>query len=172
MESIKLYLPSSLPHSVCPDRFNEYEWKLREAEAYTALYDIRSQFRIQAHWYGIKQRFHRGVSDNTRSNSTLNEVSKKIVYNTEKYRNARAAMLKLCNRPGMEKVCSPRWKEDLQELKSEDIRGLSEAGSRKNDGRKDTMETEGNLTISWIWKLEGAQDGPPDEGPWTINSIP
>ncbi len=148
VENVNLYLPSSLPHALCPPRFNEYEWKLREAEAYTALYNIRYQFRIKAHWQALKRRFHRGVSDNTRSNATLNDIEKKIKYSTEKYRYARDALLELSLRPGMDKICSPRWMDNLRVLANEDIRGLTEAGLREGG----IEESNGRLTISWIWK--------------------
>lgn len=157
---------------MCPDRFDEYEWRLREAEAYTALYDIRYQLRIQAHWMGLKQRFHRGVSDNTRSNSTLNDVTQKITFHTQKYHHARCALLNLCDRPGVDKVRAANWQDNLQVLKANDVRGLSEGGYREKDGKKKKdKESEGAKTISWIWKLEGAQDGPPDEGSWSINIL-
>ena len=81
-------------------------------------------------------------------------------------RHAREALLELSGRPGMNEVCSPRWMGNLQVLANEDIRGLSEAALRQ-DG---AQGSNGKFTISWIWKLEGAQDGPPDEGPCSINS--
>lgn len=164
VHEIKLYLPSSLPQNKCPDKFNEYEWRLREGQAYSALYDIRYQFRFKTHWSKFKTRFSRAVASNTRFNKTLTQSADKITHATATYRRAYKALVTLSGRRGMSTVCSPNWTTNLKELKDEDIRGLGDAGvTDDNWSASSNTVSEGRRLISWIWMLEGASDGSEDE---------
>lgn len=154
VEEINLYLPSSLGDKKVPDKFNEYEWRLRESQAYGSLHDIRQNFRIKTHFVKHKRRFSRGVAQNTRSNTTINTTQAKITYAAMKYRRARTALVALSSKPRMDKLCKPTWQEDLKELHDYDLRGMSEGL---------LSETAGKRTLSWIWLAEGIQEGEENE---------
>lgn len=148
-ENIKLYLPSDIDdaHAVpVPAKFNEYEWRLREGQAYGALHDLRHSLRLKRHDVNIKKRFSRGVNENLRSNDTIRNSQGRIDSAARQYRRARAALLKLSSKPGVSKVRSPTWEVNLRELHAADIRGLDEGAEG---------ETMGTRTLSWIWIAEG-----------------
>ncbi|KAF8198417.1 hypothetical protein BJ912DRAFT_1020430 [Pholiota molesta] len=134
IEEINLYLPSSLSDKKVPDKFNEYEWRLRESQAYGSLHDIRQNFRIKTHFVKHKKA--------------------KIIYAATKYRRARTALVELSSKPRMDKLCKPTWQEDLKELHDYDLRGMSEGLLN---------ETAGKRTLSWIWLAEGIQEGEENE---------
>jgi hypothetical protein len=154
IEEINLYLPSSLSDKKVPDKFNEYEWRLQESQAYGSLHDIRQNFRIKTHFVKHKKRFSCGVAQNTRSNATINTTQAKIIYAATKYRRARTALVELSSKPRMDKLYKPTWQEDLKELHDYDLRGMSEGLLN---------ETAGKRTLSWIWLAEGIQEGEENE---------
>lgn len=155
-DTIALYLPSALDDTqvTVPDKFNEYEWRLREGQAYGALHDIRQNFRIKTHFVKYKRRFARGVGQNLRSNDTINTTQAKIIYTATKYHNTRVALLQLSSKSGIAKVRPPNWQQNLQELRDQDLRGMSEGLQG---------ETEGRRTLSWIWLVEGVKEGEDDD---------
>jgi hypothetical protein len=156
IEDMALYLPSVLDDApgTVPAKFNEYEWRLREGQAYGALHDIQQNYRIKTHFVKSKRRHSRGVAQNLRSNATINTTQAKITYAATKYRKARAAMLLLSSKCGVGEICPPNWKENLKELRDQDLRGMSEG----LEG-----ETEGRRTLSWIWLAEGVKEGEDNE---------
>ncbi|KAF8171891.1 hypothetical protein BJ912DRAFT_1025110 [Pholiota molesta] len=156
VEKIALYLPSILDDAqvTVPNKFYEYEWRLCEGQAYGALHDIRQNYRIKTHFIKHKTRFSRGVAQNTRSSATINTTQAKIIYAATKYRIARAALLQLASKSGIDKVCPPNWQENLKELRDQDLRGMSEGL---------TGQTEGRRTLSWIWLAEGVKEGEDNE---------
>lgn len=141
-ELIKLWLPSSLP-AVARPALKMYEWKLRQGQAYDALEDLRHNLRLRSHLYKEKDRYSRGVAQNTRSNNSIANVQRKIDQVATKYRTARAALIALS--PGLD--VSP-WMKDLRRLENADIRGLSEGLFG---------DTEGRRNVSWIWLSPGLQ---------------
>jgi hypothetical protein len=68
----------------------------------------------------------------------------------EKYRTSRTAMLALSD-----PLIIPAWVDSLPTLKSEDVRGLSEAVMG---------ESEGKRLPSWIWTIDVLEGGSGDEG--------
>lgn len=134
-----LFLPSqAVDRVVVGTDLMEYEWRLRFAQAHDALYDMRRLILVRSQMYAAKDRFSRGQRQVTRSQNLLRGVQERIDMSVTKYRDFRAALLKLARPLG--KV---GWDTELRPLLNEDIRGLSakEAGSG-----------EGHVTMSWIWK--------------------
>lgn len=152
-QDIPLLLPSEIRRRVhCDTRFQEYEWRLREGQAYDTLHSIRQDLRLRSYLYKYKDRFSRGVAQNTRSNANIQKISDRLATTAKAYRHARNALsiLGSC----LEK---PRtWQNILKELRDEDIRGMS-------TGLAD--DTEGTRTLSWIWTTMGITgDGAEDPG--------
>ena len=57
-QALPLYLPSGLPnHGICDPRLQQYEWRLRYAQANDALDALRHHLRLQAHIRNFKTRF-------------------------------------------------------------------------------------------------------------------
>jgi len=122
------------------NKLRDYEWRLREGQAYDALHEMRQHLRIRAHCYKHKDRFSRGVRENLRSQTAIKKVQVKVDRAARKYRVARAALVSLSK-----EVDSEDWKarmKPLKELVVGDVRGLS-------DGLEG--ESEGKRTMSWIW---------------------
>lgn len=162
---IPLHLPSSLPSRIrVKPVLYEYEFRLRRAQAYETLDDIRGHLRLRAHMWTYKDRNIRGQAANTRSNNLLNRVKKKVQASAEQYRAARTALLSLSTRTG-----DLGWQESLQELKEEDIRAFTDDTDGETQAEKRKREKknkgkgklgEGFRKLSWIWMVVGvAVDG-------------
>jgi len=140
-QDIPLVLPSSLVKvQLVRNELREYEWRLREGQAYDALHEMRQQLRLRAHCYKHKDRFSCGVRENLRSQSAIKKVQLRVDRAAQRYRVARAALVSLCAKMGVED-----WNlrmKPLKELEAGNVRGLS-------DGLEG--ESEGRRMISWIW---------------------
>ncbi|KAG1844600.1 hypothetical protein F4604DRAFT_1884427 [Suillus subluteus] len=142
---IKLFLPSKLKEAAemsCDEQLCEYEWELWRAQAHEALDDAHWQLRLCTHLYKFKDAHIRGQRANTRASSVLAKVEQTIRTAAARYRRAWAAVKTLS--AVMDK---PNWEVELPELLAADIRGMSEG---------DFGQSEGNRTLSWIWKAWGA----------------
>ncbi len=144
LENTPLFLPSSLPPKICSlshmTQVCNMETKLRVAVANDALADIRRQRRIiQALWQ-FKRINVAGMGNrlNTRMLSSYKRISHKIEWAAHKYQTAHCALV----------ILDPEgtWKEHLQVLKKEDIRGPG----------KDPDEMNGRFVPSWIWLVPRA----------------
>ncbi|THH18698.1 hypothetical protein EUX98_g8912 [Antrodiella citrinella] len=174
-EDIKLWLPSHLPDrlrtSEAVKPIAERERRLREAQAFDALANIR---RIRRIITGISE-FRKlnlkgdGQRANTRLRSYYDKFHAKINASVACYRAARAALL----------VLDPNgtWKAHLLELSTKDVRGPNnEDNDVDNDEDNDerdsggintaqskTKETrargEGHYEISWIWLVQPGIQG-------------
>lgn len=134
-----LFLPSqAVVHIVVGLDLMEYEWRLRVAQAHDALHDMRRLLLVRSQMYAAKDHFSRGQRQVTQSQNLLRGVQSRIDMSVAKYRDFRAALLKLARPLG--KV---GWDAELRPLLNAEVRGLSakEAGS-----------SEGHVTMSWIWK--------------------
>ncbi|PPQ89792.1 hypothetical protein CVT25_008232 [Psilocybe cyanescens] len=152
-EKMPLYLPSALSEiDPCDKSLRIFEWKLRQGQAFDALHEMRQNLRVGSHYIKHKKRFSRGVAQNTRSNTTIQNLHTKAKHAAEKYQIAQAAMVSLA--PYISDEATPGWENDLRPLRDEDVRSLSE-------GRKG--ESEGKRTVSWIWLTEGMAVGNTDE---------
>jgi hypothetical protein len=148
-----LYLPLSLPGRVsCDMKLREYEFRLREAQAYEALEDVRQHLRLRSHWYKHKDRNVTGQRANTRAQNLINRVQGKINANASTYTRARNALSKLSAF-----LSEGSWRGKLLALAPEDIRPLTELEAGEG-------ESEGKRKLSWIWKVVGIMEDSNDEG--------
>ncbi|KAF8869326.1 hypothetical protein BD779DRAFT_1614547 [Infundibulicybe gibba] len=145
-ESWNLLLPSELlkhPGISFDACFINFEWRLRWAQAFSALNDLRRHLLLRSQLSRSKDKHVRGQSALTRSQRLIQHVQAKINRDAQKYQiihdrlKALAPMLQ--PEPG-------NWTQQLPVLVAADIHGL-------NVG--DEGSTEGRRTLSWIWKAQG-----------------
>jgi hypothetical protein len=147
----QLRLPSSLPpRTTCPVKLRIFEFKLREAQAYEALEELRQHLRLRTHMYKYKDKNSVGQRANTRSQNLINRVQKKIEASSAKYNTARQALIKLSSH-----VEDVGWRLKLLPLAPEDIRAFTDGEPGQSEGRR---------TLSWIWKVVGVSDNLEDSG--------
>jgi hypothetical protein len=100
-ESIRLWLPSSLPASLresgCVSGLLEKECRLRLAEADDALVALRRQLRITTSVFNYKKTHVSGTGQkaNTRARTLLSQLTTKTRLIADRYRAARKALLVL-----------------------------------------------------------------------------
>lgn len=169
---IALHLPSSLPLRMrTSQKLFEYEFRLRMAQAYEALDEIRGHLRLRTHMYQYKDRNIVGQRANTRSRTLLSRVQVKVNASAKKYTCARNALTALAQRTG-----AVGWDTQLRELSDEDLRAFTDdtekerekkgknlPGKKGKDARKKVLG-EGHKKLSWIWKVVGIRDDGDDAG--------
>jgi hypothetical protein len=153
--SLPLYLPSGLPtRTICDAQLQQYEWRLRFAQAHDALDTLRHHLRLQAHVRNFKYRFDRGQIANLRSNDVISRNFVKVESDVKRYRDARCALLHLSPI-----LAQTGWQSLLPPLLDADVRQMTVGLPNESEGRK---------TISWIWRThrvgvdlgdEGLQEG-------------
>ncbi|KAK6977452.1 CxC2 domain-containing protein [Favolaschia claudopus] len=176
-ETIKIFLPSSLPadvrEGICLPGLVKNEEDLRQAQATEALRDLRSGLRTRTFAHRFKRKHLEGQGMYTKSRSLLEAIEERI--------RARQGMLDLRG--------SGEWESTYRELQKEDVRGMNERlmneqekednrkaralAGLKDDGTQDTdefgepvdltvlfnLETgEGHRVLSWIWYAETGND--------------
>ena len=140
-EKVKLWLPSDLPPSSrdeqCIPGLACIEYRLRYAAATNALQDIR-RFRRFYQAIITKTRSHISNTQNTRNNSQVEKVQRRIVQATATYQASWSAI----NRLAPNEEFGP-WKKQLLELHPNDVRGPAREGSETSQSRH---------LPSWIWQ--------------------
>ena len=113
---------------------------LRQAQARDSLNKMRDLLRLRDFLIKKKKNWSRGVQQNTRSQSEINKVEKKIQACTAKYRTAHSALRVLAEilKKGN------TWSLEFQQLKDDHVKGLPAEGWG-----------EGTRTLSWIWMVPG-----------------
>lgn len=150
VQNIQLYLPSALVAFLpCDRELQQYEWRLREAQARDALEEMRHVLRFRSQSYKFKDQNVRGVHNNTRSKKAIAKLDRRIAVAAETYRMARKALEALAPAVGV-----PGWEKELRVLAQADIRGLSEGLYG---------DTEGTKTPSWIWLTIGVAKSADDD---------
>jgi len=134
--SICLHLSPNGPP--CALKLQEYEFRLREAQAYEALEDVRQHLRLRMHMYKYKDKNVIGQRANTRSQNLINHVQSKVNASAATYTQAHNALTKLSSALG-----EHLWRTKLLVLVPEDIRPLKEG---------EAGESEGKRKLSWIGK--------------------
>ena len=135
--NLKLLLPSAIGNKIPWDkRLGEYEWLLRDAQAHDSLHKLRDSLRLKDYLLKTKKKSSRGVRENTRSQTQIDNAVKKVKSAAIKYRVARMALTTLAPILGKD----DRWCSELKVLEDDDIRGLPVEGLG-----------EGTRTLSWIW---------------------
>lgn len=141
-ENVDLQLPSALPPALrdtqCIDGLPEIEYRLRVAQAASALHQLRLHRRLlQA--LAAKNQVHitNTQKTSTRTRSTFEKVKDKQAQAVETYQSSWKAIKALA--PNEE---FGRWKSTLQELNAGDVRGPDREG----------YETSASRHVpSWIW---------------------
>ena len=135
--SLELLLPSAIGNRIPWDKqLGEYEWLLREAQAHDSLQKLRDSLRLKDYLLKTKKKSSRGVRENTRSQTQIDNAVKKVKTAAIKYRVARMALIALAPILGK----GDNWCSEFQVLEDNDIRGLPVEGLG-----------EGTRTLSWIW---------------------
>ncbi|KZP09993.1 hypothetical protein FIBSPDRAFT_913941 [Athelia psychrophila] len=126
---IALHLPSSLPLRMrTSQKLFEYEFRLRTAQAYEALDEIRGHLRLRTHMYQYKDRNVVGQRANTRSRALLSRVQIKVNASAKKYTCARNALTVLAERTG-----TAGWDTQLRELSDEDIHAFTDDTEKERE---------------------------------------
>ena len=124
------------------------EWTLRQAQASTALGELRTHLLLRSQLWQSKKRYSRGQHQQTKSAHLMSEVGDKVDAAAAKYRKCRIALRALVPymvHPQTEEVA--KWEELAPELKDEDIRGLT--------SMDEVGLGEGRKRLSWIWMMPG-----------------
>src|SRR5262245_25142768 len=149
-ENDLLYLPSQMPLGNSVDGLAEKERRLRVAQADDALAELKRLLRITMGLWEYKYtQVGSGQGPNTRTRAMITRFKTKVACCADRYRAARAALLKLDP--------TGNWIIRLRELKAEDVRA---------PGREDG-ESEGRREWSWIWLVQHDETGEEPESDMT-----
>jgi hypothetical protein len=140
-ETVLLRLPSTIPPStrlsLCLFETSAIETRLRTAQAYDSLSDLRRQLRIKSGLFlNKKKNIGPGQRINTRYREVIRRFDDKIDRTVARYRAAHSALQTLD--PG------GSWRSDLHDLLENDIKGPT----------REEGEAEGTRQLSWIWIAE------------------
>lgn len=142
---INLLLPSELKQhtrdAVCDERLCRFEWELRRGQSFDALDDLRRHLLLRTHLYKFKDANIRGQRANTRASAVIGKVERNVVEAADRYRRARNALKNL-----HETLGEHHWQEVFPILEQAHVRSMSEG---------EAGQSEGNRTLSWIWKTHG-----------------
>jgi hypothetical protein len=148
-EAAPLYLPSELSAtqlSQCTPGLTELEKQLREAQCSSSLERLRDQLFIKTRFLIHKGLHLRHQGATTRACALLNRNEHKIHLYATKYRDVRAALLKLHG----DNVSSFEW----EELKQTDIRCMEDPEALEKHAMNATPG-ESRCKLSWIWMAAG-----------------
>jgi hypothetical protein len=140
-EKIPLHLPSSLPAekraTICVPGLAEVEDRLRFAQACEALTDLRCQLTKRTYASRYRTANISSQTHFTRFRELQDQTDSKIKAACSRYQVARSGLLHLRGKG--------EWELRLQELRPEDIRGLSEKAlvNEEREQRKRTHEMAG-----------------------------
>ncbi|KAJ7581288.1 hypothetical protein C8J56DRAFT_793853 [Mycena floridula] len=145
MFDMGLWLPSNIGRQIfCSSDLQEFEWKLRTAQANDALDAVRTCLRLKGYLFRERRTNVSGVSANTRSQKAVANAQQKILRFQKRYNVAFQALASLA--PLLEK--DPTWKLFFRPLVDEDVQPLP----------ADRLTGEKDISLSWIWKMPGVAD--------------
>lgn len=170
-EATKLYLPSQIPSAsrdlsrCCVPGLVDAETRLREGEARDALESMRKGLRMCSAGHLFKIRNVSGQNPTTRAEGLQRKIQVNIHLDKLKYQWARNALYQLRGHGA--------WEIELQVLKDEHVRGLTERLMSKEESREHaTLQAQGIIDelintpenedavvfqgeskrlLSWIW---------------------
>jgi hypothetical protein len=143
VQNVDLYLPSSLVGKyVIRKEFLVTEWRLRVTHAEETLNDLRSLLVMRSMMWNSKGRHMRGQRQQTRSQTLLQGVEKRICAAADKYRRIRESLTALAA-----PLCESSWENVFLPLEKSDIVGLT--------SMVETGQSEGRKKLTWIWKVQG-----------------
>ncbi len=144
-QDLALFLPSrACTQVVVPRVLLEQEWRLRQAQAYDALTDLRGHLEVRAYIYRYKDQQVRGQREGLRSNDIVHGIENKLKIDKLRYRAAYSALTTLAAA-----LAKYDWRGSLQPLNDSDIRHISAGDGSGSEGRKE---------LSWIWHAGGTDD--------------
>ncbi|KAI0695073.1 hypothetical protein C8T65DRAFT_744181 [Cerioporus squamosus] len=147
--NIPLLLPSTAITAAHP-ALMVLEWRLRYAQAFDALGDLRGHLEVRAHLYKFKDRYARGQRANTHSQTVIKSVDSKINGDAQRYRAAYSALLVLAG-----PLAQKDWQDSLKPLLATDIRHVTEGEAGQSEGRRQ---------MSWIWRASASPKVPDAAG--------
>lgn len=122
IEDAKLFMPSELNalqrEEYCQEGIVSSETRLRQAEAFDSLNDLRRQLRTRTYMNRFKVKNVTGQKDNTRARDKQSTLDASVKSSQLRYNRARQALLVLQG-PG-------DWENTLRVLHASDVRGLNE----------------------------------------------
>jgi hypothetical protein len=137
-EDANLWLPSNVgSKAACSKRLQQYEWKLRIAQADDTLDEIRQCVRLRAAMLTYKQAWVRGQGASTQAKNGLDRVEGRMDASIDRYMAARNALVSLAPLLG-----ETGWESDRQQLNKHDARVMGELRQGA---------TLGTDRLSWIW---------------------
>lgn len=163
----------------------DVEERLREAQAFEALEEVRRYLRQRSFASSFKIKNITGQRANTRARQWLNTINTKVVAAKHTYRHARAALLALRG--------SGSWENTLRVLDDNDVRGLNErALTEQERAEREAIRERGGLvdevhgvpvlsavaigdgrrTLSWIWSAPGSGDQSDSETTKGMSRLP
>ncbi len=165
VENVRIGLPSDIADAhrarVCSIRLTALEDRLREAQCYDALQDLRNKLHTLAHLYNYKKMHVRHQGPNTKARASISQQEDRRDRAAETYRRARRAKLALAGPGDWQKSLRPLHDDDIRHLADEDPRVLSKKRKRN---KKDKYNVpggvgEGHRTVSWIWRSADSAEG-------------
>ncbi|KAF8879940.1 hypothetical protein BD779DRAFT_1676153 [Infundibulicybe gibba] len=157
-EAWDLFLPSEIlddiPLEPC---FLDFEWRLRQAQAFVALDSLRRHLTVRSQMFNSKFRHVRGQKSLTRSQKLIERIQARVTHDAKKYREVHAKLGRLAT-----PLKKQGWTKELQILAEGDVRGL-------NAGDEGT--TEGRRTVSWIWKAPTGQNSGTTGGEEVVEAL-
>ncbi|KAJ3503690.1 hypothetical protein NLJ89_g8322 [Agrocybe chaxingu] len=138
-EDAQLWLPSAVPENRCQSSclgdLLDCEERLRTAQCFDALENIRHVLRIKSRMVAFKNKNIRGQRGGTRSRAVIDRIQERAQHQAAKYGIARAAKLALSG-PG-------EWEKTLQVLKDADVCSYQDPERIKSGpGRRGTLEDD------------------------------
>lgn len=122
IEDAKLFMPSELSaiqrQEYCREGIVATEARLRQAEAFDSLEDLRRHLRTRTYMNRFKVKNVTGQKANTRARDKQSTIDVSVKFSHLRYNRARGALLVLRGHGDWEKV--------LQVLLATDVRGLNE----------------------------------------------
>ncbi|SJL11239.1 uncharacterized protein ARMOST_14642 [Armillaria ostoyae] len=142
LDEMPLFLPSAcLGRLRQKQKLMDFEFRLREAEAYECLMTMCQLLIYRSHLYKFKDKHVTGQMMSTRARSTVSNVVHNIEEAVTRYRKLRGNLVLLA---GAIDGGKPGWDRQLRELSMMDVRPLEDVLPG---------ETEGQCSMSWIWRV-------------------
>ncbi|PBK67752.1 hypothetical protein ARMSODRAFT_888498, partial [Armillaria solidipes] len=125
----------------CSNKLLDYEFRLREAEAYECLATLHRLLIYRSHIYKFKDKNITGQAMSTRARATIKTIIANIDTAAARYRSLWVNLGALASAIAGSK---PRWDRQLRVLEPGDVRALEDIAPG---------ETEGRRAMTWIWRV-------------------
>lgn len=146
----RLMLPSEVVNTLDYDpNLSVYEFKFRVAQAYSTLSSICGLLLSRSLLLNVKKKQVSGQVQVTRSEALIQNLTRDISQNADKYRHTYTCMQKLTTKvPVKDAAMAGAFKP----LESKDLTGLTSLD----------VGAEGHKRLSWIWTVRGVEKGEED----------